>query len=276
MPDDMLPGALSRAMEMTCYTGVPSDIVEMCEQAHLVSKVVRLQALCSVRDWLAPYGQFRQWCLDHGENYHNVQSQLSQAFGNVTKRAIKNTESAAWLEAPEAATIEAQAEHIRALEAELAQYRAQQRDELDAMERSRVEVLAAKHGAVLQIDLRLLRTADPENTHWNQPRVRLDPPDEPLVAAIQASDAGGYSLDSIRVWVLPDDSIALSNGRARCEARWRNGKVTIWAEVFRGDHSDVLRDAVVSNRPNPLTAKDIQRAEQWLAEAVALEQGATE
>ncbi|HEX9413373.1 MAG TPA: hypothetical protein VF916_07695, partial [Ktedonobacterales bacterium] len=113
--------------QMACYVGVPGEVAEDCERIYTISKSVRLEALRRIQDRLAPYGQFKQWCLDHEENYGSVQYALSQAYGVVGKRTIKENSIAGLLSAPadgpprteEQTIIQAQAERVRVLEAQV-------------------------------------------------------------------------------------------------------------------------------------------------------------
>lgn len=78
---------------MPCYAGVPNEVVEQCETAWAMSKVVYLEALRRIQKALAPYGQFKQWCADHGENYDRVQHQLSYSVGGSgrSKKAVEES-----------------------------------------------------------------------------------------------------------------------------------------------------------------------------------------
>lgn len=134
--------------ELPCYRGVPNDIVTACETMHVTSKAVRLEALRRIRDLLAPYGNFKQWCVDHEENYPNVQYQLGQAYGHVAKRPIKETISADWLDAPESATVQSLAERNRELEAQLLLYRSRSAADWAAEARRREEEQALHQAGV--------------------------------------------------------------------------------------------------------------------------------
>jgi len=109
--------------QMACYAGVPTEVVEDCERIHTTVRAVRLEGLRRIRDLLAPYGTFKQWCHDHEENYGSIQYQLSQAYGNVSKRTIEQNSIAGLLEGSVDTTaqsvIRAQAERVRVLEAKV-------------------------------------------------------------------------------------------------------------------------------------------------------------
>jgi len=118
--------AASPIDQLPCYAGVPVEIINECEYIHSVARVVRLEALRRVQTLLAPYGQFGQWCRDHDENYGSVQDALSQAYGNVSRRTVKENLIGGLLAGPaetEAQVIiRAQAERVRVLEAQVAAY----------------------------------------------------------------------------------------------------------------------------------------------------------
>ncbi len=114
------------AHALACYVGVPTAVADECEHIYTISRAVRLEALRRIQVKLAPYGKFKEWCRDHDENYGSVQYALSQAYGNVGKRAVEETSIGGLLEGPattpEQTVIQAQADRIRALEARLQQY----------------------------------------------------------------------------------------------------------------------------------------------------------
>lgn len=109
--------------QMACYVGVPGEVVDQCEKTYAISRAVRLEALRRVRDLLAPYGQFKQWCRDHDENYSTVTHALTGAY---SKRLVAEPTIVRLLEAPshteQQTIIQAQAERLRLLEAQVAEY----------------------------------------------------------------------------------------------------------------------------------------------------------
>lgn len=109
----------SEIVELACYVGVPSDVVIECESDYRTSKLVWLEAMRRIRDRLAAYGQFEQWCKDHEENYKAVSTALSRAFGNRSKQAVdKASTEPSLLELPSDAAVRHAAE-MEALRAEL-------------------------------------------------------------------------------------------------------------------------------------------------------------
>lgn len=158
----------SLGTQLACYAGVPSEVVNDCEHIYTMVRAVRLEALHRIQTLLAPYGQFKQWCRDHDENYGSVQYALSQAYGDVSKRPVEETSIGGLLQGPaetEAQTIiRAQTDRLRALEAEVALLKARSPEELLAeAQRLRQEAAAqtaarqatrdaiARHGTVADI-----------------------------------------------------------------------------------------------------------------------------
>lgn len=51
------------------YTGLPVEVVNVCEQVRKTLRAEVVRQLETVRDALAPYGRFKEWCEANGLNY---------------------------------------------------------------------------------------------------------------------------------------------------------------------------------------------------------------
>src|SRR5260221_7462482 len=141
--------------ELACYNGVPVEIADECENIYTISRTIRLQALKRVRDLLAPYGRFKQWCHDHDENYGSVTYALSRAYGQVGERAVKGNLIGGLLEAPPAtdaqAVNQALVQQVRVLEARLGHYESLTAGELRAEAQRREEEEGRPNADIIRI-----------------------------------------------------------------------------------------------------------------------------
>lgn len=65
------------------YTNLPGDVVRRCERHRIAATNGYLRHMREVRDALAPYGAFRDWCEEQGITYTTLQKALSRRFGEV-------------------------------------------------------------------------------------------------------------------------------------------------------------------------------------------------
>lgn len=70
------------------YAGLPDDVVQRCEGARQHMRQEFIQQLRRVRDALAPYGRFKEWCRAVRISYHTAQSMLWRAD---RERAVAQT-----------------------------------------------------------------------------------------------------------------------------------------------------------------------------------------
>jgi|SRR5690348_5364302 len=61
------------------YAGLPADVVQECEVARQHMRQEFIQQLRRVRDALAPYGRFKEWCCAVHISYHTAQNMLWRA-----------------------------------------------------------------------------------------------------------------------------------------------------------------------------------------------------
>lgn len=56
------------------YRGVPDDVRDFCEGEWRAAAKRTLDALRVIRDALAPFGTFKDWCSEHSVDYHGFQN----------------------------------------------------------------------------------------------------------------------------------------------------------------------------------------------------------
>lgn len=65
------------------YDGIPGHVVGFIEYHRIEATMDYLRHMKEVRDALAPYGRFRDWCDAAGVNYGSVSKALSRHYGAV-------------------------------------------------------------------------------------------------------------------------------------------------------------------------------------------------
>jgi hypothetical protein len=109
---------------LNVYAQLPGAVVARCEYERQAIARDVLDHLRVVRDALAPYGLFKDWCAAAGVNYEAVKHRLWRRDQPKQPAEVRSY-SAPMLDAPE----DAQAARIRALEAQVAAYEARNAEE---------------------------------------------------------------------------------------------------------------------------------------------------
>jgi hypothetical protein len=78
-PDDAV-GEVLKAV----YDGIPGHIVGFVEYHRIEATSDYLKHMQEIRDALAPFGKFKDWCAAAGVNYGALSKALSRRFGDVT------------------------------------------------------------------------------------------------------------------------------------------------------------------------------------------------
>jgi hypothetical protein len=86
----------------TVYEGVPGETVKLCERHRVGMARDNLEHLRQIRDALAPFGKFKEWCQAVGVNYTTVTMSLTEAVHprKHTKREVMPSITAPSLPAP--------------------------------------------------------------------------------------------------------------------------------------------------------------------------------
>jgi hypothetical protein len=65
------------------YSAIPGDIVGFVENHRIQATNGYLEHMKEIRNALAPFGAFRDWCAAAGVNYGTISKALSRRFGEV-------------------------------------------------------------------------------------------------------------------------------------------------------------------------------------------------
>jgi hypothetical protein len=74
------------------YEGIPGEVVNLCESHRMLASTAYLRHMQIVRNALAPYGRFKEWCLAAGISYASLMSRFNYAANS--KHWVANSATA--------------------------------------------------------------------------------------------------------------------------------------------------------------------------------------